>query len=554
MDPGGSQDGGARAVRTVIAAAITLVVTAGVSGCGGPGDRAGSTTTTGRATTVAPAGTVATTPGTTAPTGAVPAVAWTACGNDRQCGSVTVPLDYSQPRGRTIRIALERRPAGVASERIGSLVINPGGPGTSGIDDLQNELNVLTGGLLDRFDIVSFDPRGVGRSAPVECSAGPGAGAGGTRSTTPTTAPAPATVPAPLPDPVPVTTAAQVAAVAADRAYGAACQEYSDGILPFVGTVDAARDLDRIRAALGDEKLTYVGHSYGTLLGAVYAGMYPGHVRAMVLDGAIDPALGTDQMVLDQARGFESVLDDFFTWCRSSSCAWREGPDPTAALVSLIARSRTNPLPAGGGRVAGPGEFYNALLDKLYARSSWPSLGDALAEAAAGNATGLVGPSDSYASGGSTNGGDANNAINCLDHPTSTRLSTFPRLAARAASVAPVFGPLLAWGLLQCALWPVTPSRTPGPITAAGAPPILVTGTTGDPATPYPWAVALARELEHARARDLAGGEPRGLLLQSLCPGHRPGLPAVGHPAAGRDEVHRLSRPAPGHRCLADRV
>jgi len=435
--------------------------------------------------------TVATTT-TTTPTGPVPPIGWTACGYDFQCGSVTVPVDYSRPSGPMIKIAVERRPAALSSERIGSLVINPGGPGTSGIDDLPNELSVLSAGLLDRFDIVSFDPRGVQRSAPVEC--GPTAPSATAPSPSQTTMPP---TPVALPDPVPVSAAAQRAVLAEDKAYAASCQKYSGAILPFVGTVDAARDLDRIRAALGDEKLTFIGHSYGTLLGAMYAEMYPDHVRAMVLDGAIDPALSTDQMVLDQAKGFESMLDAFFTWCASTpSCSWRPAGDPTTALNSLIDSSRAKGIPGHDGGSAGPGEFYNALLDDLYARSSWPSLGNALSQAEAGNGTDLITLSTTYASGGSTNGGDANNAINCLDHPVSTDPSSYPALAATAAAEAPVFGPDLAWGILQCAVWPVRPTRTPAPITAPGSPPILVVGTTGDPATPYQWAVHLAQQLQ----------------------------------------------------------
>jgi pimeloyl-ACP methyl ester carboxylesterase len=451
-----------------------------------------------------------TTSSTTTTTVPVTPVVWSSCGDDLQCGSVSVPLNYDRPNGGTIKIAVERRPAADPADRIGSLVINPGGPGTSGIDDLQNELSVLTPELLDDFDIVSFDPRGVERSAPVECE--PPASPFTTTTTTTTTSPSSSTTtttspsssttttspPEPLASPVPVGAAARKTLLEQDKAYAEACEKYSGKILPFVGTVDAARDLDRIRAALGDAKLTYIGHSYGTLLGAVYAGMYPSHVRAMVLDGAIDPALGTDQMVIDQAKGFESVLDDFFSWCAStSSCPWTTTSDPTAALLTLIDASADKNLPGDDGGSAGPGNFYDALLDDLYSRSSWPSLGDALAQAAAGNGTDLISLSTSYASGGSTNGGDANNAINCLDHPVSRDSSTYPALAATAAAQAPVFGPALAWGLLQCAVWPVKPTRTPAPISAAGAPPILVTGTTGDPATPYAWAVSLAHELQH---------------------------------------------------------
>jgi pimeloyl-ACP methyl ester carboxylesterase len=361
-------------------------------------------------------------------------------------------------------------------------VINPGGPGGSGINDLPNELSVLTSGLLDDFDIVSFDPRGVQRSDPVFC------GSNG----------APTDTTSPLPDPVPTTAAAQETLLSNDRAYASQCEQDSSSALPYVGTVDTARDLDRIRAALGDAKLTFMGHSYGTLLGATYAQMFPAHVRAMVLDGAIDPAMSTDQMALDQAKGFEGVLGDFFAWCQgSSSCPWRPSGDPTSALLALIAQSRQQPIPAGDGRSAGPGEIYDALLDGLYARNYWSSLAGALGEAAAGNSSAIRSMSDAYRRNGSTNGSDAAEAIDCLDHPVSGDTSVYAALASAAGSQAPVFGPLLAWGLLGCAVWPVPPTRIPAPTTAAGSPPIVVTGTTNDPATPYQWAVDLAHELQH---------------------------------------------------------
>jgi pimeloyl-ACP methyl ester carboxylesterase len=398
-----------------------------------------------------------------------------------------VPLEYRHPQARTIGIALERQRARVPSQRIGSLVINPGGPGDSGIDDLSTELRILTPGLLDRFDIVSFDPRGVARSAPVHCA--PSTGAEG----------APLGPPGPVPDPVPQTEASRQALVDADRAYAAACQRYSGDLLPFVGTDSAARDLDRIRAALGDDKLTFLGHSYGTLLGATYAELFPTRVRAMVLDGAIDPALSTSAMSLAQAQGFEASLQAFFAWCAgpgAGACPWRPVGDPEAALAGLIAAARARPLPAGGGRSAGPGEVYLGVLDTLYAQSFWPSLGRALAGASQGDGRQMVGLSDSYQRHGSANTGDANTAISCLDHPVSRDLSTYSAAAASAAVQAPVFGPLFAWGALGCGVWPVAATTSPHAIRAPGSPAILVVGTTQDPATPYAWAEHLADELD----------------------------------------------------------
>jgi pimeloyl-ACP methyl ester carboxylesterase len=406
-------------------------------------------------------------------------VEWTPCG-DLQCSSVTVPVDYTRPDGVTIQIAVARHPAEVPSERIGSLVINPGGPGGSGIDDLQNELSVLTPGLLDRFDVVSFDPRGVERSSPVTCSTGQSSGPVGQ-----------------LIDPVPTTPAAEQALLQNDRNFGAACDRLSSGILPYVGTVDTARDLDRIRAALGDAQLTFIGHSYGTLLGATYAELFPTHVRAMVLDGAIDPALSATAYATQQAESFESELDSFSAWCLGDrSCPWRPAGDPTAALLALIQASAARPLTSGSSSgSAGPGEIYDALLAGLGSQSSWPTLAAALAEAQAGNGSEVTAMTDRYETGGSTNGADAEQAIDCLDHPVDRRPASYPALARAAAGVAPVFGPLLTWGLLGCATWPALPTRTAAPASDPGAPPVLVVGTTHDPVTPYAWAVALAHEL-----------------------------------------------------------
>jgi hypothetical protein len=224
--------------------------------------------------------------------------------------------------------------------------------------------------------------------------------------------------------------------------------------------------------------------------------MFPTHVRAMVLDGAIDPSLTTVQYATDQADSLESELQSFFSWCDTDAgCPWRPSGDPTTAVLDLIQHSRSVPLSAPGGGTAGPAELYDALLAGLESQSSWPTLAAALAQAELGSGAQVTSMSGRYETGGSTNGAEAEQAIDCLDHPVSRNPSGYTALAAAAGASAPVFGPLLTWGLLACATWPVLPTRTPAPATDPGAPPILVVGTTGDPVTPYAWAVALSHQL-----------------------------------------------------------
>ncbi len=428
-----------------------------------------------------PTTTSSTTTTTTTPGPPVTGVRWAPCQDGLQCGSVAVPLDYFTADSPTVEIAVARHPAEDPAARVGSLVINPGGPGGSGIDDLPSELSVLTPGLLQRFDIVSFDPRGVARSSPVTCGESGSAADQGL-----------------IPDPAPTTAAGQHTLLANDQDYAQQCEKASSGLLPFVGTVDVARDLDRIRAALGDAQLTYIGHSYGTLLGLTYAQMFPTHVRSMVLDGVIDPAESTQQMVTDQAVGFENILNQFFGWCRSSGCAWQEGPDPLHSLLSLNTKLVSAPIPAGSGRQAGPGELLTAVLSALYTQSGWPRLATALAQAENGNGAQLVSMTDAYNTENGPNAVDADNAVSCLDHPAPRDLTDYPQLASGAGAQAPFFGPALMWGLLQCSVWATPPTRTPAPVTAQGAPPILLVSSSGDPATPHQWAESVESELAHA--------------------------------------------------------
>ncbi len=487
-----------RLSRLLVVAA--LMAAAGCSSGGGKASERGAAVTT--ATTAAPetTTTAAPTTTTTAPTTttAKPApappvtspggLAWRACGA-LQCASLSVPRDYADPAGPALTLALARKPARTPAARIGSLLINPGGPGDSGVDDLPAELRSLTATLQNRFDIVSWDPRGVERSAPVHCSdpkatAGGGGGDGGG---------------APPLDPAPTDDAGRRALADAYRAGGEACLRYSGDLLRHVGTDSTAEDLERIRLALGEDKLTFIGHSAGTLLGAVYADRYPQHVRAFVLDGPIDPSLTLDQMTLAQAVGFEGALRSFFAWCdATATCRWRPAnPDRTAAFVALMDRIRQQPLTASGGRIVGVDTFVSGTMSRLTARSRWPSLGDALAAAERGDGSPLATLASNYQNAGASNAADARQSILCLDHPAPRDPGEYPALAEASKAQAPVFGPVFTWAALSCGVWSVPSTLTPGPTRAAGAPPILVVGTTDDPATPQGWARSLAGQFEH---------------------------------------------------------
>jgi pimeloyl-ACP methyl ester carboxylesterase len=412
---------------------------------------------------------------------------WSACGSGFQCGWLRVPLDYDQPAGATIKLAVTRKPAGDQDHRVGSLLVNPGGPGGSGIGYARSVSDAFSDNLRERFDIVGFDPRGVGQSAPVRCLDDR----------------AMDTFAATDPDP---TSPQQIATVSDnDRAFVAACQRNSANLLPHVGTPDVARDMDVLRGALGDQRLYYLGKSYGTYIGAVYAGMFPTHVGRMVLDGAIDPRLSSAAMGRAQAAGFELALHRFVADCVAhADCPL--GHDATAArqqLSALLTSIEAHPLPGDSRRPLTEALAVTGISAALYDEQSWPSLRQALTLAVRGDGRGLLVLSDSYyerdSSGHYSNEMAANNAVNCLDHPDVTSIADVQRELPALSAASPLFGPAIAWGSLVCAYWPVRPESQPAAITAAGAPPILVVGTTRDPATPYAWAQGLAGQLASGR-------------------------------------------------------
>jgi len=415
-------------------------------------------------------------------------VAWSACGEGYDCATVVAPLDWDAPEAGSIDLAVKRHAStGDAADRIGSLLINPGGPGGSGVEFLDYAVTgVLGQDVLDAYDVVAFDPRGVAGSSAVSCGDD-------------------AVVDAYLIADVPLESQADVdAARDMSRVFGEGCLEATGALLGEVDTVSAARDMDLLRAVLGDEQLYYTGFSYGTFLGATYAGLYPENVGRLVLDGALDPSMTNDELVVGQAVGFENALRAYVEDCQAGAGCPLTGTvdDGLAQISKLIERIAAEPLAAGEGYTLNSTLAFYGIVVTLYDDGSWPYLTQALAEAITEN-TGEVllqlaniylerTPDGQYLS----NSMVAFPAINCLDYPTEVReFDEMVSFAQEVSAVAPTFGEDFAMAL-GCEAWPFQSTVERAPIAAPGAAPILVVGTTGDPATPYEWSVALADQLD----------------------------------------------------------
>ena len=500
------------------------VATAGLlmtTGCGGsshatqkpsaPGGRGAS----GSASTNAPAASI---------TDAVPADLqpfysqkpnWTSCTTDSSgpgwtCAKITVPLDYSDPsKGTTYIMATRKAATGPANQRVGSLLLNPGGPGGAGIAYAQDP-SVVTKNVAARYDIVGFDPRGVGQSDPVRCLSDDTAAMDEFVSA----------------DPMPRTDAQIAEVVKESQAIGKACEQKSARILPYVGTPNAARDMDVIRAVVGDAKLHYLGKSYGTYLGAVYAGLFPQNTGRLVLDGAIDPTLTPKQMNIAQAQGFEKLIREFAANCvTQSGCPLgTDGSTAVDKLMTYLQSLQDHPVPTRDGkRTVNYGLGLTAVLQVMYVPQYWGDLRDALSAAMNGDGTRLLQWADLYndrTNGTYDNQTDANIAINCLDRPDPDAENVqqienkeVPDYKAQA----PLLGEMLAWADLACATWPVKPESQPAPITAPGSAPILVVGTKDDPATPYPWAQGLAKQLQNGHLLTFNGSGHTAYTRGSQC-------------------------------------
>ncbi|MEU5091810.1 alpha/beta hydrolase [Streptomyces sp. NPDC021356] len=453
-------------------------------------------------------------------------VTWAACDpgapKDLQCGKVTVPLDYAHPGAGTLDLALARYRATGRSQ--GSVVLNFGGPGGAGVSELAlsgKQFMDLTNG----YDVVSFDPRGVGRSSPVSCGIDVGAtsDSGGDSG-----------------DARPDLGNAQAArkALAQWKEVAAECARHSGPVLPHIGTVDAARDLDVIRQALGDGKLNYLGFSYGTRLGAVYAAEFPGKVGRMAMDGVDTLTEPLSEQGLVAAEGQQTALDDFLDWCvQDIACPF--GQDRRQAgdqVVQLVRSLDENPVPTGsGGRLTGQ-QLVGAIGQALYSKAMWPSLERAVASLVQDGDTRAVrslasggmarpareGPQDPQGSsapkppqgaakpqgtGGLVDSADvpldnvpaALMAINCADDPdrpgAEQLTKDLGRLGAEYTQASPVFGRYRLNELLMCYGRPKGTDFIRQKVRHVDTAKMLLVGTRGDPATPYRWTVETARRL-----------------------------------------------------------
>ncbi|GAA2538160.1 MULTISPECIES: alpha/beta hydrolase [Streptomyces] len=421
---------------------------------------------------------------------------WRDCGVPGfQCATVKAPLDYADPSAGDVRLAVARKKATGPGKRLGSLLVNPGGPGGSAIGYLQSYAGIgYPAGVRARYDMVAVDPRGVARSEPVECLDGPEMDAYTQTDVTPDDA------------------KETDALVAAYKEFAEGCGADAPKLLRHVSTVETARDMDIVRAALGDEKLNYVGASYGTFLGATYAGLFPTRAGRLVLDGAMDPSLPARRLNLEQTAGFDTAFTAFAKDCvRHGDCplggrntpAGQVGKNLKAFFTDLDAR----PIPTGDadGRRLTESLATIGVIAAMYDEGAWQQLREALTAAMKENdGAGLLLLADSYyerdADGGYTNLMFANAAVNCLDLPPAFGSPDEVRAALPDfEEVSPVFGEGFAWMALNCAYWPVRATGEPQRIEAKGAGPIVVVGTTRDPATPYRWAEALAGQLSSAR-------------------------------------------------------
>jgi len=406
-----------------------------------------------------------------------------------QCAKVTVPLDYSQPDGQTIEIAMKKHLA-TGSVRQGTLFMNPGGPGGSGVDDVGAMVDSTFAGVQSAYDIIGFDPRGIGSSTAITCSTD--AEAKAMEGVSPVDgAGAPVAF-------------EKRAAVISERfkqlEADCASRTKPTELLDHVDTVSVARDLDILRALSGDQKLNYTGFSYGTYLGATYAELFPANTGRLVLDGALDPSLSYSERRQGQARGFERALRNYVSWCQSGQSCPLTG-DTDAGLQQIgdvFTSANQSPVPSSDPNRPVTGEEMKRIVGFIlyFPESSWSAVSEALGQVInEHDASAFRAMADQIAAQPQVNAG-ANIGINCLDYRVEGNMATWTAQSKELERIAPRFATVTEAGDLGCQAWGHTGTQPSKALHAKGAAPILVIGTTGDPATPYEWAEALADQLD----------------------------------------------------------
>jgi pimeloyl-ACP methyl ester carboxylesterase len=429
---------------------------------------------------------------------------WKDCNDGFDCSSLQVPLDYKRPGGVAISLSLIRLKA---KNAVGSLLLNPGGPGGSGIDYVRAATYVVSPNLISNFDIVGFDPRGVGKSTPVHCLSG---------------ARTDAMIAA---DGSPDNQAEIDRLVALNKEFAAGCQKKSPDLYRFVDTVSAARDIDVLRNALGDRKLNWLGKSYGTFLGATYAELFPKRVGRMVLDGVVDPALTNTEISHGQAIGFEKALHRFITDCFThSDCPLTGSPQNGFGQISnLLTQLDSNPAKLADGRTLTQAMALIGVLGSLYDKQyGWSHLRSDLSAAFKSSFGPLASSLDSYISRGPDgkyldNSNDAIAAVNCLDRPDRPSIKQTQQLVKQWRKDAPLFGDYLAWSDFSCTYWKTPATGKPHGIVSPGSSKILVVGTLNDPATPYAWSKNLTKQLSDATLLTFDGDGHTAYMQGSKC-------------------------------------
>jgi pimeloyl-ACP methyl ester carboxylesterase len=425
-------------------------------------------------------------------------VNWEPCESD-ECAKIWVPLDYRDPDGQAIILMVRKRPASGAKR--GTLFINPGGPGASA----QLYVNLpFADKVRDAYDIVAADPRGVGESTPMDCVSDRDLDAYIAS------------------DPSPDSASAIQELQHIWTRFTRGCRPRSGPLLDHMSTVEVAKDFDVLRQLVGDDKFNYLGFSYGTYIGATYAGEFPQNVGRMVLDGAIDPLESPAASELGATKGFEVALTAFAQDCVSRNCPL--GTSVAAIkkrIQKLFKQLDAKPLQVGSRQLT-EGEALIGLWYPLYAERLWPDGREALEAAFAGDGSKLLALADQYADRSPDGTFDGNalevqSAVNCLDHPEDASISDILKSRRTFLKVSTVFGPSAMWFAYGCSNWPAQAEFKKPDFRAKGAAPIVVVGTTRDPATPYRNSVALAKLLDSGVLLTRDGDGHTGYLSENAC-------------------------------------